>query len=205
MSHVVPTGCSILLAGLLLVGCGPAVQTVTLKGTIRPPSTDGLTNPPANPSFVNSPLVVTNLAGTLGNTSTKISDPTGNFQVDLRTDTLAVSGEHVKVAWTSATRGGILLERTYLLSKNQSGTLEGDLTDLSTLTTLAIEDERQLDPSRLKDTPSALEQNLAVLSAPSRTLLTTFQQHYYAYLANGPTPPGADANLAQDAVDLLFH
>lgn len=194
-----------------LAACSPAAPTVTLQGRIRPPSAEGIAQPAALPTIQGSPLMVTNLAGTLGKTdAATVTNGQGDFSFAVKTDTLPADGEWVKVAWRHPSRGGILLSRTYRLSKGQTGAIQADVTDLSTLVGLAVEVQRQLDAARLLDaagkprSPQQLENELAAQAAGPGGILSTFQQRFYAYLGGAATPPGADSDLAQDAVEILF-
>lgn len=187
------------MLSLLLAGCSLGVPTVTLKGRVLPPSiSSGL-------PLAGTPLAVYTLSGSYGKASAAtVQDAQGHFQFDLETDRIESGGELVKLAWLHPSRGGILLERTYRLAKDMRGEIQGDLTDLATLVTLAIEAQRQLDPTLLPSTPDSLETSLQSLTASSRSLLTLFQQRYNAYLAGAASPPGADADLAQSAGEMLF-
>jgi hypothetical protein len=139
-----------------------------------------------------------------------VANDEGDFSFTVRTDDLSEGGDWIKVSWRHPGRGGLLLSRTYRLTKGQTGTIQGDLSDLSTLVTLALEAERQIDTSRLLDTsgrprsPQLLENELAAQAAGTGGILGTFQQRFYAYLGGGTTPPAADSDLAQDAVEILF-
>lgn len=191
-----------ILVAALLAGCSGGVKTVTLKGKVRPPSSDGLSSPPANPSLANSPLSVSNLSGTLAKPeAARIGNAAGDYAFELRTDTLQAGGDFVKVAWQHPTRGGILLERTFSLSKDQTGELQGDLNDLSTLVTLGLESLRQTTPGRTVAPPPLLENELT----QATSLRSRFQARYYGYLSGSEPAPGADADLAQDSADLLFN
>lgn len=201
MHHAFANPLTIGLTALLLAGCSAPVKTVTLKGKLRPPSTEGMTSAPANPSFANSPLLVTNLAGTLAKPeAARVANAQGDYSFQLRTDNLGPGGDFVKVAWQHPTRGGILLERTFSLSKDQEGELQGDLSDLSTLVTLGLESLRQTEPGRTVASPLLLENQLV----PASTLRGRFQSRYYGYLWGQEPAPGADADLAQDSSELLF-
>lgn len=206
MPNLAAIRCLVLaLAGLSgLVACSPSAPSVTLQGRVRPPAGEGISQPPALPTMQGSPLMVTNLAGTLGKTeAATVTNAAGDFSFAVRTDTLPADGDWVKVAWRHPSRGGILLARTFRLTKGQTGTIQGDVTDLSTLVSLALEAQRQLDASRLlARSPQQLENELAAQAGGG--ILGIFQQRFYAYLAGGATPPGADSDLAQDAVELLF-
>ncbi|HEY9899422.1 MAG TPA: hypothetical protein V6D00_09595 [Pantanalinema sp.] len=194
-----------------LAACSAGTPSVTLQGRVRPPSSEGISQPAALPARKGSPLTVANLAGTLGKAdAATVTNDQGDFSFDVRTDALSEAGDWVKVAWRHPGRGGPLLARTFRLTRGQTGTIQGDLTDLSTLVSLALEAERQLDASRLLDatgkprSPQQLENELATQAAGTGGILGTFQQRFYGYLAGGATPPGADSDLAQDAVELLF-
>lgn len=187
------------MLSLLLAGCSLGVPTVTLRGQVLPPAGG------SGFSLAGTPLAVYALSGSQGKASAAtVQDAQGHFQFELQTDSLASGGELVKLAWRHPTRGGILLERTYRLARDMRGEIQGNLTDLSTLVTLAIEAQRQLDPSLLPSTPDSLETSLQSLTASSRSLLTLFQQRYNAYLAGATASPGADADLAQSAGEMLF-
>jgi len=189
------------LLTVFLVGCSGSVKAVTLKGKIVPPTTEGLTNPPANPALANNPLQVSNLSGTLyKQDAAHVLNAAGEFSFDLRTDNLPTGGDFVTLAWRHPTRGGILLERTYSLSKDQTGDMPGDLNDLSTLVTLGLESLRQTSPGRTVNPPPLLENPLI----QATTLRSRFQARYYGYLGGSDPAPGADADLAQDSADLLF-
>lgn len=202
MHHALAKRLSASLVALLLVGCSAPVKTVTLKGRLRPPSTEGITGAPSAPTVANSPLLVTNLSGSLARPeAARVLNAAGEYSFQLRTDDLPAAGDFVKVAWQHPTRGGILLERTFSLSKDQTGELQGDLSDLSTLVTLGLEALRQTEPGRMVAPPPLLENQLISAS----TVRSRFQARYYAYLAGGEPAPGADADLAQDSAELLFQ
>lgn len=185
---------------LLLAGCSSVTQTVTLKGKVVPPS-----SPTPGIAIVNAPLAVFTLSGAYGKVvAATVQDAQGHFQFDLQTDRFSPGGELVKVAWRHPTKGGILLERTYRLVKNASGEISGNLSDISTLVTLAVEAQRQLDPSLIQAAPETYETLLQSLTASSKSLLTLFRQRYDAYLGSGSVAPGADADLAQSAGEMLF-
>lgn len=201
MPHATSTRLAVCLAASLCVGCTGPTKTVTLKGKVRPPATEGLSNPAASPPLLNSPLLVTNLSGTLAKPqAARVTASTGDYGFELRTDTLPAAGDFVKVAWQHPTRGGILLERTFSLSKDQTGTIEGDLSDLSTLVTLGLESLRQTEPGRTVAPPPLLENQLV----SAGTLRSRFQARYYGFLAGSDPAPGSDADLAQESADLLF-
>ncbi len=201
MNHALATRLAASLVVLLVVGCSEPVKTVTLKGKIRPPSSEGVSGAPAQPTVANTPLLVSNLAGTLAKSeAARVQNAAGDFSFELRTDTLPAAGDFVKVAWAHPTRGGILLERTYSLNHNQTGEIAGDLTDLATLVTLGLESLRQTQPGRTVSPPTMLEDQLISAS----TLRSRFQTRYYSYLGGGEPAPGADADLAQDSAELLF-
>lgn len=201
MHHCLATRLAFSLVALLAVGCSEPIKTVTLKGKLRPPSSEGVAGAPAHPSIANTPLLVTNLSGTLAKPeAARIHNSAGDFGFELRTDNLPVAGDFVKVAWQHPTRGGLMLERTYSLSRNQTGDIPGDLTDLSTLVTLGLEALRQTQPGRTVAPPTLLEDQL--ISASS--VRGRFQSRYYGYLAGSEPAPGSDADLAQDSSDILF-
>lgn len=189
------------LAAALLVGCSSPVKTVTLKGKIRPPSSEGLASPPANPNMANSPLLVSNLSGTLAKQeAARVRNAEGEYDFALRTDNLPPEGDFIKIVWQHPTRSGILLERTVSLNKDQTGELPGDLNDLSTLVTLGLESLRQTSPGRAVAPPPILENQLL----QSTTVRSRFQARYYGYLSGSEPAPGSDADLAQDSSALLF-
>lgn len=201
MHHATSTRLAACLVIMLLTGCSGPAKTVTLKGKVVPPSSEGLTNPPASPALANSPLQMSNLSGTLfKQDAARVLNSTGEFSFELRTDNLPAAGDFVTLAWRHPTRGGLLLERTYSVSKDQTGDLQGDLTDLSTLVTLGLQSLRQTSPGREVSPPPLLENQLI----QATTLRSRFQARYYGYLGGSDPAPGADADLAQDSADLLF-
>lgn len=201
MHHATSRHLAAILAAMLLTGCSGAVKTVTLKGKVRPPSSEGISSPPANPPVANSPLLVSNLSGTLAKAAAARVGSAGEYSFDLRTDGLPAGGDFVKVAWPHPTRGGILLERTFSLSKDQTGEIQGDLSDLSTLVTLGLESLRQTDPGRTVAPPPLLENDLA----QATYMRSRFQSRYFGYLSGSETAPGADADLAQESAAFLFN
>lgn len=187
----------VALLALLLPGCSSLVATVTLKGRVQPPG--------GSLALAGTHLAVYTLSGTQGKpAAATLQDVQGHFQFELQTDRFNPGGELVKLVWHHPSRGGILLERTYRLAKDMRGEIQGDLTDLSTLVTLAIEAQRQLDSAWVPPAPETLETSLTNLTASSRSILTLFKQRYEAYLAGGGAAPGADADLAQSAGEMLF-
>ena len=194
-----------LASALAMAACSGGVKTVTLKGQLALPPTDGVSSPPANPAVGNQPLLVTNVAGTLGKTGGVTTSGTGGFQFDVRTDTLPAAGDTIRLAWLHPTKGGILLERVYALAQGQSGELDGDLSETSTLVALAVANQQQIDPSVLALGPVVLEQQLVqTASTPKTTLVSAFRAAYYGYLASNSAAPGANADLAQSATDYFF-
>lgn len=201
MLHATSMRLAACLVTVLVVGCSGSVKTVTLKGRLRPPSTEGLSNPPANPALAGTPVAVSNLSGTLAkDAASRVSNSEGDFSFELRTDNLPAAGDFVKLSWAHPTRGGILLERTFSLAKDQTGELPGDLTDLSTLVTLGLESLRQTTPGTAVAPPPLLENQL--LAAAS--LRSRFQGRYYGYLGGSTPAPGSDADLAQESAAFLF-
>lgn len=200
MHHATSMRLAACLLAVSLAGCSGPVKTVTLRGKVRPPSSEGLTNPPGHPGLGGSALAVSNLSGTLAKATAARLGSEGDFSFELRTDDLPAGGDLVKLAWPHPTRGGILLERTYSLSKDQTGELSGDLTDLSTLVTLGLESLRQTAPGSTVAPPPLLENQLI----QATSLRSAFQGRYYGYLGGTEPAPGADANLAQDSAALLF-
>lgn len=201
MHHATLTRLAAMLAAMLLAGCSSTAKTVTLKGKVRPPSSEGVSSPPTSPPLANSPLSVSNLSGTLAKqAAARIGNAGGDYSFELRTDALGPGGDFVKVAWQHPTRGGILLERTFSLSKDQTGEIQGDLNDLSTLVTLGLESLRQTNPGRTVAPPPLLENQLA----QAAYMRSRFQSRYFGYLSGSDPAPGADADLAQESAELLF-
>jgi len=191
----------LLLISLLVAGCSGQVDTLTVSGNIRIPIS-------AASAFKieGSPILISNLDGTLGNLKAATLDAGGKFNFRIERASLPENPQWYKLVIMHPELNGPMLSRALVLSRGGAGAEAIEVSPYSSLTQMAIEYQYQLDPSRVPVTLSPVTLEDTFVTRGDAFLLDNQFHVTYAQYASGSLAiaPAADSELAAEARALLF-
>lgn len=190
-----------LATALLLTGCSPSVETVTLSGQVKLPQAS------VNAFKVEgAPLLLSNFDGNLGKTHAGALDAGGRFSFQVERGSLPATPQWFKLVLMHPTRQGPMLSRALVLSRTSADATKLELQTTSSEAQMGLEIQYQLDPTRLPPTltPEAFEAKLD--GNIDANLLDNAYHAAYAQYASGSTDvaPAANSDLGNWAWELLF-
>lgn len=191
----------LLLIPLLVAACSGQVDTLTVSGNIRIPIS-------AASAFKieGSPILISNLDGTLGNLKASSLDAAGKFNFRIERASLPEKPQWYKLVIMHPELKGPMLSRALVLSRGGAGAEAIEISPYSSLTQMAIEYQYQLDPSRVPVTLSPVTLEDTFVTRGDAFLLDNHFHVTYAQYASGSLTiaPAADSELAAEARALLF-